>query len=107
MHVYWLNTYWDFEKAIHGASKDTAKYFSDGENANIGVTVRCEIGASFGRFKYDRNFELIVGAPHDAQGLAWVNIQSRLLGVPIYWLFEKNEVFSNEWYDAILQKLST
>jgi len=107
LHVYWLNTYWSIEQAIHGASPELSKYFSDGSQANIGVTVRCELGASFSRYRHSNNgFELIIGAPQDAQGLAWVSVHSKLFGVPIYWLYKKNSIFSSDWYRAILHEIS-
>ncbi len=88
IHVYWLNTYWTYNQAIQNTSEDTVKYYADGRKANIGVTVRTELGASFGRYKYgSRDFKLVIGAPADAEGLAWILIQSKLAGLPVFTLY--------------------
>ena len=106
VHAYWLNTYWDYPHAINGCTESSARYFSDGDAANIGVTVRSELGASIGRYKYgDQSLGLIVGCPADAQGLAWLFIQCKLLAIPIYRLQEKTEAYDRNWFNAILFEL--
>ena len=106
-HIYWLNTYWLYQNAINGANIDTRKYFADGKEANIGITVRFELGASFARKKFsNQEFSVIVGTPKDAQGLTWLDVQGRLLDLPIYRLIDKNKVLCENWYKAILDKIT-
>lgn len=108
VHAYWLNTYWTREQAVLDCNAESAKYFSDGSEANIGVTVRAELGCSFGRYKFcSGEFAVVVGAPHDAQGLAWLHIQSMLMEIPIYTLYNKSEVLDKEWFSRIVKELSS
>ena len=106
VHVFWLNTYWTYEQAIKGASQETALFFADGKQANIGITVRSELGASFTRYCYQKDhFKLIVGCPQDARGLDWLFIQTQLKNIPIYRLANKHKVYADEWYQEILHTL--
>jgi len=105
-HAYWLNTYWSFEQAIANTNEHSYVYYIDGDSANIGITVRHELGVSFGRLKYgEGDFNLIIGAPSDAQSLEWVKIYSKLHSLPVYFSENKSVAFSEEWYQNILKIL--
>jgi hypothetical protein len=81
-------------------------FFADGQQANIGITVRSELGASLARYYYQpHNFKLIVGCPQDARGLDWLFIQSQLKNIPIHRLANKQKVYDDEWYQEILHTL--
>jgi len=106
VHVFWLNMYWTYEQAIHACSEISEKFYTDGKGANIGITVRNEIGASFTRLKYEKNdFSLVVGAPYDAQGMNWINTHSKILNLPIHILKNKRNIIDDKWYSDILTKL--
>jgi hypothetical protein len=106
VHVFWLNTYWTYEQAIKGTNQETELFFADGQQANIGITVRSELGASLARYYYQpHNFKLIVGCPQDARGLDWLFIQSQLKNIPIHRLANKQKVYDDEWYQEILHTL--
>lgn len=106
VHIFWLNTYWTYEQAIKGTSQESAAFFADGTQANIGITVRSELGASITRYSYQKDhFKLIVGCPRDARGLDWLFIQSQLKNIPIHRLVNKQKVYDDDWYQEILRTL--
>ncbi|RLU01793.1 hypothetical protein [Ketobacter sp.] len=106
IHAYWLNTYWHYDLAVQDCAPEVKRYFSDGKAANIGITVRSELGASFGRYKYgNQSLKLVIGCPADAQGLAWLYIQSQLLGIPVYQQYEKTSAYDQKWFDAIVHEM--
>ncbi len=106
VHAFWLNKYWTYDQAISGTTEESAVFYADGNAANIGITVRNELGASFTRRKYEKTeFDLVVGAPHDAQCMEWLVTHSKILNILIHKLSDKKQVFDNVWYSDVLSKL--